>query len=419
MRIPLSRPDIGEREIEYVTRVLKTGQLSLGPALAEFEWRFAEYAGTCFAIATNSGTSALHLCVRALGIGAGDEVLTPSFSFVASVNCLLYEGATPVFVDIDPATLNIDPKKIRECIGQDYAWDREHRQLVNRRTGRLLKAILPVHVFGLPCDMRAILTIAREFNLRVIEDACEALGAESVGRRVGTFGEAAAFAFYPNKQMTTAEGGMVVTNDANVAKLCRSMRNQGRDEDGGWLRHERVGFNYRLSDLHCALGLAQLERIEELLAGRARVARAYARELAEVPGIRLPKEAAAGTRSWFVYVIQTEDDGTPHTRDRLIAELRERGIGCQAYFPPIHEQPYLQDGGLELGPVLPHTQAASRTSIALPFFASMTAEQVGEVCAAVREILAAGADHYAQADSESASGERARVRSARVGASAR
>jgi perosamine synthetase len=387
MKIPLSRPDIGEREIEYVTRALRSGQLSLGPKLQDFEQKFAAYAGTRFAVATNSGTSALHLCVRALGVGAADEVITSSFSFVASTNCLLYERATPVFVDIDPETLNISPEKIREAIARDYAWDHVKRQQINRRTGRVLKAILPVHVFGVPCDMRSIVTIAREFNLHVIEDACEALGATCRGRSVGTFGDAAAFAFYPNKQMTTAEGGMVVTNDARIAKLCRSMRNQGRDEDSGWLRHCRLGFNYRLSELHCALGLAQLERIDELLVARARVAAVYARELAEVENIRLPGKYADTLRGWFVYVIQVLADSAQPARDHLIARLRESGIGCQAYFPPIHEQPYLQDACAEAGPFLPNTRAASQSCIALPFFASMTAEEIREVCRMLKKIL--------------------------------
>ena len=272
MRIPLCQPDIGQREIERVMEVLRSGHLSLGPRVAEFEQAFAEYVGTQYAIAVNSGTSALHLCVKALGIGAGDEVLTTSFSFVASVNCLLYEQAVPVFVDIDPVTLNIDPEAIRETIARDFRWDRLKSRHVNKRTGRTLKAILPVHVFGQPCDMRSILEIAREFNLVILEDACEALGAEYCGQPVGTFGDAAVFAFYPNKQITTAEGGMIVTDSPQIASECRSTRNQGRDEQSQWLNHVRLGYNYRLSDLHCALGLAQLERIQELLGARARVA---------------------------------------------------------------------------------------------------------------------------------------------------
>src|SRR4029077_19158789 len=307
VRIPLSHPEIGEREIEYVTRALRSGQLSLGPRLAEFEERFAAFVGARYAVATNSGTSALHLCVKALGIGPEDEVLTTPFSFVASANCLLYERAVPAFVDIHPATLNLDPIALEESIARHCTWERVHGRLINRRSGRPVRAILPVHVFGLPCDMAPILGIARDFNLRVLEDACEALGADYAGRRVGTFGDAAAFAFYPNKQMTTAEGGMVVHNDAQIAATCRSLRNQGRDDASGWLRHTSLGYNYRLSDLHCALGLAQLERIEELLSARARAAAAYSRALAGVPQITLPCDAAETRRSWFVYVIQLRE----------------------------------------------------------------------------------------------------------------
>jgi perosamine synthetase len=388
VKIPLSKPDIGEREIALVTDVLKSGQLSLGPKLVEFEKRFAANVGTRFAIATNSGTSALHLGVRALGIGEGDDVLTTSFSFVASVNCLLYERATPVFVDIDPSTLNIDPAKIREIIEHEYFWDCVKQRQVNRQTGHVLKAILPVHVFGLPCDMSAILMIAREFNLRVIEDACEALGAEYCGKQVGTFGDAAVFAFYPNKQMTTAEGGMIVTNDSEVARFCRSTRNQGRDDNSGWLRHERLGFNYRLSELHCAIGLAQLERVGELLAARERVAKVYSRGLANVGGIRLPAESTNAIRSWFVYAIQIQGNAAQLKRDHLITKLRERGIGCQAYFPAIHEQPYLHKLIHAAELYLPCTEAASRSCVALPFFTSMSESEVYDVCEAVREILA-------------------------------
>jgi len=388
MKIPLSLPQIGEREIAYVTRSLRSGQLSLGPLLEEFEERFASYIGTRYSIATNSGTSALHLCVKAMGIGPGDDVLTTSFSFVASTNCLLYEGATPVFVDINPATLNLDPIEIRKVLAHDYVWDNTRRRHVNRLSGRVLKAILPVHVFGSPCDMAEILEIAREYNLMVLEDACEAIGAEFAGRRVGTFGEAAAFAFYPNKQMTTAEGGMVVTNDPRIATHCRSMRNQGRDEDAGWLRHVRLGFNYRLSELHCALGLAQLERIEELLSARARVAACYSRALFGIPEIALPRDLAQAMRSWFAYVIRLPGPNGPGLRDRLMNGLRERGIGCQAYFQAIHRQPYFRQMKLSPHWALPITNSAAERCLALPLFSSMTEEQVAEVCSAVTEIVA-------------------------------
>ncbi|MGA8222139.1 MAG: DegT/DnrJ/EryC1/StrS family aminotransferase [Candidatus Acidiferrales bacterium] len=389
--MPLSRPDIGDREIKYVTRVLRTGQLSLGPCVAEFEERFAAFVGTRFAIATNSGTSALHLCVKALGIGPEDEVLTSSFSFVASTNCLLYERAVPTFADIDPATLNLDPAAIQTTITRDCTWERVRGRLINRRSGRVVKAILPVHVFGLPCDMAPILHIARTYNLQVLEDACEALGAEYSGRRVGTFGGAAAFAFYPNKQMTTAEGGMVVTDNPHIAAVCRSLRNQGRDEDSAWLRHVRLGFNYRLSDLHAALGLAQLERLDELCSGRARVAAAYSHGLAGIPQITLPHDSPGMNRSWFVYVIQVgaalADLAAETLRDHLMAHLRARGIACQSYFPPIHRQPYFRQFAQAPQPSLPQTESASARCLALPFFTSMTQDQVDEVCDAVREFL--------------------------------
>jgi perosamine synthetase len=387
MRIPLSQPDIGEREIEYVTNVLRSGQLCLGPKLAEFEEKFADYVGTRYAVATNSGTSALHLCVKALGIGRGDEVLTTSFSFVASANCLLYEKALPVFVDISPTTLNIDPAAIRKILAADYIWDRMKCRHTNRRTGHVLKAILPVHVFGQPCDMGAILEIAREFNLRVLEDACEAVGAEYRGQPLGTFGDAAVFAFYPNKQMTTAEGGMIVTDDAQQASVCRGLRNQGRSEDSEWLRHTRLGFNYRLSDLHCALGLAQLERIEELLAGRAAVADLYADGLAGISGIALPTELAGSKRSWFAYVIQLQGMFRKSTRDRLMFGLRERGIACQAYFPPIHQQPYFREAGVGMEHPLPQTELAADGCLALPMFSAMSAGQVSEVCETIHDLM--------------------------------
>lgn len=388
MRIPLSKPDIGEREIEHVTRTLRTGCLSTGLPVAEFEKQFAAFAGTRFAVATNSGTSALHLCVKALDIGPADEVITTAFSFVASVNCLLYERALPFFADIDPATLNLDPVQIREIIARDYIHDRVNKRGMNRRSGRVLKAILPVHIFGLPCDMEPILEIAREFNLAILEDACEALGAEYCGRRVGTFGDAAVFAFYPNKQMTTAEGGMVVTNSPRIAKLCRSLRNQGRDEDTQGLRHVLLGYNYRLSNLHCALGIAQLERIDQLLDSRARVAELYSRGLSRIPGVELPYDPPGTKRSWFVYVIRLQGASGAARRDRLLAGLRERGIACQGYFPAIHHQPYFRSVAAMPERELPNTEWASGCCLALPFFTSMTSRQVAEVCSAVREILA-------------------------------
>ncbi len=384
MKIPLSQPDISEREIQLVTEVLRSGRLSLGPKVAEFEQAFAEFVGTRYAVATNSGTSALHLAVRALGIGEGDDVLTTSFSFVASTNCLLYEKATPVFVDVEPETMNIDPDEIRRAIVEDYRWDRLQSRHVQKRTGHILKAILPVHVFGQPCAMGPIVEIAREFDLMILEDACEALGAEYRGQPVGTFGDASVFAFYPNKQMTTAEGGMIVTDNPQVAMECRSARNQGRDEGSEWLRHVRLGFNYRLSDLHCALGLAQLERIQELLGERARVAALYSRHLAQTPGVILPVASARDNRSWFAYVIQIAGAEPKHRRDSIMNYLRGREIACQAYFPPIHQQPYFAEFVAGQMRDLTHTDDAADRCIALPLFSRMTESMVLEVCDAVR-----------------------------------
>lgn len=388
MKIPLSKPDIGEREIEAVTNCLRSGRLSLGPLLEEFESKFADYIGSRFAIATSSGTAALHLCVKALGIGPRDHVITTAFSFVASTNCLLYENAQPVFADIDARSLNLDPSGIRSVINRSYIHDSHSKRWVHRRSGHVLNAILPVHVFGLPCDMDPILELAREFRLQIIEDACEALGAEYHHRHVGTIGDAGVFAFYPNKHITTAEGGMIVTNQPEIAALCRSLRNQGRADDAGWLVHDRLGFNYRLSELHCALGLAQMERIDDFLNRRDHVAHVYSQALADTPGIALPLSVNNSKRSWFAYVIQLIGPRASKNRDELAAALHSRGIDCRPYFPAIHRQPYFR--GLQLDPSgpLPHTVSASDSCLALPFFPSMTTEEVHEVAAAVHENLA-------------------------------
>src|SRR3984957_2725736 len=303
MKIPLSAPDIREREMEYVNSVLSSNHLSMGPWLDKFEHRFAEYIGTEHAIAVNSGTSALHLCVRALEIGPKDAVITTSFSFVASVSCFLYEGALPILVDIDSTTLNLDPAAVRDYLRNQCTRSADG-SLIDRASGRVVKAMMPVHVFGLPCQMDELMEIGREYGLFVIEDACEAIGAEFDRQRTGTFGNAGVFAFYPNKQMTTGEGGMITTNDARVAELCRSMRNQGRDTDGAWLRHVRMGYNYRLSELQAALGVGQLERIHSLLAARAKVARGYSELLSGEPQLQLLESAPGMQRSWFVYVVR-------------------------------------------------------------------------------------------------------------------
>jgi perosamine synthetase len=386
MNIPLSKPDIGEAEIARVVDVLRSGRLSLGPQVEEFERKFANYVGTKCAVAVNSGTSALHLAVRALEIGPEDEVITTPFSFVASTNCILYEGAAPIFLDINPATMNLDVLQLREFLEECCTFDSRVGMLLNKETGRVVKAILPVHVFGLPCDMTEIRELAARYNLRVIEDACEALGAEHRGRRVGTFGDVAVFAFYPNKQMTTGEGGMLVTNSEALADACRSMRNQGRDTSA-WLSHGRLGYNYRLSELHSALGLAQLERIGELLVKRERVAAAYKQALALAPHLLLPQESPGDTRSWFVFVVQLNVAEPRCARDRVMSKLRERGVDCQAYFPAIHKQAYMAANvTAPLGP-LTNTELAADRSVAIPFFPTMSSEQIMRVADTLKDVV--------------------------------
>lgn len=386
MKIPLSSPDIGDLEVEYVSRVLRSNQLSLGPVLAEFEEKFATYAQTKYAIACSSGTAALHMCVRALDLGNEAEVITSSFSFVASVNCLLYEGVLPRLVDIDPVTLNLDVNAVREFLQKKCRRNRSG-EVISNGSGRIVKGILPVHVFGLPVDMDAITEIAAEYGLVVLEDACEAIGAEFRGRRVGTFGNAAVFAFYPNKQMTTGEGGMVVTDDARIAELCRSLRNQGRDADGRWLKHVNLGYNYRLSDVQAALGLAQLERIDELLTKRASVAEKYLRLLHSEDSLTLPETPSHTKRSWFVFVIRTTGELAEQKRDALRASLADAGIASQIYFPPIHEQPYFKQLGNPETVALPVTENVSKTCLAIPFFTRLSDAQIQSVVATIREAL--------------------------------
>lgn len=357
-RIPLSRPELNTADIEAVLNVLKTPNLSLGPKIKEFEEKVADYVNSRYAVAVNSGTSGLHLSVIAAGIKAGDEVITTPFSFIASANCILYVGAKPVFVDIDPVTLNIDPDKIEENITENT------------------KAILPVHVFGIPCDMDKINKIARKHNLEVIEDACEAIGAEYKGKKVGTFGLTGVFAFYPNKQMTTGEGGVVVTNKKSVAEIIRSIRNQGRSKNGRWLSHERLGYNYRLSDIHAALGISQIKRLDEILEKRKRVANYYMEFLKDINEIELPVMPKDARVSWFVFVVRLKKGFTKKHRDKLMNLLMERGIECGNYFPPIHLQPfYRRLFGYKKGD-FPVCESVSERTFALPFFNNLKEEQV-------------------------------------------
>ncbi len=387
--IPMSSPDLTAAETEAVLAVLQTSRLSLGPYLAEFEQRFAAYLGLDHAVGVSSGTAGLHLAVIAAGIEAGDLVITTPFSFVASANCLLYQQAIPIFVDIDPRTMNLDPARLAAAVrdisqGKANCW--LPPALRNGRSPGTLKAILPVHVFGQPVDMDPILETARTHGLVVIEDACEAIGAEYRGRRAGTLGHSAVFAFYPNKQMTTGEGGLVVTNNESWANLCRSLRNQGRDVFNSWLHHTRLGYNYRLGELNAALGLAQLDRLEQLLARRAQVAAWYNQRLPEIPGVRIPYIGPDTGMSWFVYVIRLEPG---HDRDRIMDSLAEKGIPARPYFSPIHLQPfYRQKFGYRAGD-FPITESVARSTLALPFFGTMSESQVEQVCTALQETILA------------------------------
>lgn len=365
--IPLSSPDVSDQDRKRVLAVLSGTALSLGPMLPAFETALAEAAGTQFAVAVNSGTSALHLCVKAAGISEGDEVITSPFSFVASANCILYERAIPRFVDIDPETYNID------------AW-----QIAAAVTSRTA-AVLPVHVFGRPCDMHAINGVAQRHGLAVIEDACEAIGATFEGRKAGGLGNSGVFAFYPNKQITAGEGGAIVTNDESVARLCRSWRNQGRGEDGAWLQHERLGYNYRLSDIHCALGLSQISRLESILKKRQQVAQLYDEALAALPEVIRPRHTDG--LSWFVYVIRLRDEFTREQRDQVLHALRADGIGCNCYFSPIHLQPYYRETfGFRRGD-FPVTEHVADRTIALPFFNHLSQDQIEIVASALSRAI--------------------------------
>ncbi len=369
-RVPLSSPDITSKDIEAINQVLSTSFLSIGPKVKEFEKKIADYIGVKYAVAVNSGTSGLHLCVRSLDIKDGDEVITAPFSFIASANCMLFERAKPVFVDIDEKTLCLDVDKIEEKITE--------------RT----KAIMPVHIFGHSCEMDKIMELAKKYDLAVIEDACEAIGGEYKGRKVGSFGDASVFAFYPNKQITTAEGGMIVTNDENIARLCQSMRNQGRDDNNEWLSHMRLGYNYRMSELSAALGVAQIERIDEILGKRQKIAEYYNERLKGIDGIEIPYASLDIKMSWFVYVIKLDNERfSRKDRNQIMEELKKRGIACKAYFPPIHLEPfYVKMFNYQKGS-FPVTERVSDSTITLPFYNNLPKKEIDYVCDSLDDII--------------------------------
>ena len=367
--IPLARPSVGPREEELLLETLRSGRLSLGPRLPEFEAAFGRRLGAEHVSAVSSGTAGLHLAVRAAGVEAGDEVITTPFSFVASANCLLFEGARPVFCDIDSRTLNVDPAAAATAVTE-------------RTTG-----LLPVHVFGYPADMPAFERLAADRGLWLVEDACEALGAfHADGTPVGARGNLSVFGFYPNKQMTTGEGGAVVCPGAAAKERIDSERNQGRAPDMGWLDHDRLGFNYRLDDLSCALGVAQLERLDELLAGRARVAALYSEALADVDGLDLPCPDEGGDRrGWFVYVVQLPRG---IDRDAAVLALRERGVDSKPYLPAIHLFSFYRRRFGHREGEFPVCEDVASRSLALPFYPELTDGQIERVVEALREVLA-------------------------------
>jgi perosamine synthetase len=367
--IPLSRPYLDEREEELVLEVLRSGRLSLGPAIDRFEELAAERAGAPYAAAVSSGTAGLHLLCRMAGIGPGDEVITSPFSFVASANCFLFEGATPVFADVDPATLNLDPAAVEAAITE--------------RT----KAVVAVDIFGYPCELAELAALCDRRGLVLIDDACEALGAEYKGRPLGAQGPSAVFAFYPNKQVATGEGGVVTTHSAEERRLLVSLRNQGRSYEGGaWFHHVRLGYNYRWTDVQAAIGIAQLEKLDRILELRRAAAERYDALLAGVDGVERPLvDDADHVRSWFVYVVKLAPE---IDRDRVMAELRGNGVATAEYVPCIHLQPYMRERyGFAEG-MFPVAESTSARTLALPFFTGIEPEDQERVAETLRAALA-------------------------------
>ncbi|MBL8745056.1 MAG: DegT/DnrJ/EryC1/StrS family aminotransferase [Phycisphaerae bacterium] len=359
--IPLSEPDITDLEVAMVERVLRSKRLSIGPVNEQFEKTVAARTGRGHAVSCSSGTAGLHMLMLAMGIGPGDEVVTTPFSFIASSNCILYVGAKPVFVDICPKSLNMDPQRVEDAI--------------TPRT----KAILAVETFGNPAFMPDYRAIAARHEIRMIEDSCEGLGGKYRGKPVGSFGHAGVFGFYPNKQITTGEGGMIVTDDDRIADLCRSYRNQGRGVMGGvtgsWLAHDRLGYNYRLSEIQAALGVAQMRRLDEIVEQRQRVARLYMEQLLDLPDIILPTVDHDTFMSWFVFVVRLSDRFSQDERDRIIEGLHRHDVGAAPYFPCIHLQPFYRELGFKEG-MFPVAESVSRRTLALPFFNRLTEKNI-------------------------------------------
>ncbi|MEK7144842.1 MAG: DegT/DnrJ/EryC1/StrS family aminotransferase [Patescibacteria group bacterium] len=367
----MARPHLAGREEEYVLRVLRSGILSIGPFIEKFEKTFAKKMGTRYACAVSSGTAGLHLALIAAGIKEGDEVITSPFSFIASANAILYVRAKPVFVDVDSMTGNIDAGKIEAAI--------------TRKT----RAILPVHIFGQPAQMDVIMKTAKKHKLRVIEDACESLDATYRGKKAGTFGDAGVFAFYPNKQMTTGEGGMIVTNDKRIDELCRSLRNQGRAPNMQWLDHKYLGYNYRLDEMSAAVGLAQMENITLLIKKRQQLAKWYGEELQRISSrVEIPHTAPHATHTWFVYVIRIKNSRV--RRDVVIESLAKKGVHTKPYLPSIHLFSFYKElFGYKKGDY-PISEGISSSVLALPFYIGLTRQDVKSIV----EVLDATLQHH-------------------------
>jgi len=371
--IPLSRPDIDDADVEMVVRTLRSGRLSIGPLQEVFEHEVALCAGRTHGVSCSSGTAGLHMALLALGIGPGDEVITTAFSFIASANCILYVGAKPVFVDIDPVSLNMDPDRVERAITPKT------------------KAILCVETFGNPVHMERYRQVADKHEIKLIEDSCEGLGGAFAGRRIGSFGHVGVFGFYPNKQITTGEGGMVVTDDDRIAAMCRSLRNQGRGgaQGGGggrwWMEFERLGYNYRLSDIQAALGISQMRRLPEILDRRRAVAQRYIERFMAHPDVILPTIDPRTTMSWFVFVVRLGDRYTREERDRIIEGMHRHDVGAAAYFPCIHLQPHYRALGYAEGD-FPIAERVSARTLALPFFTKL-AERDQDFAASTFELM--------------------------------
>lgn len=368
MKYPIAKPHIDEEEEKLVLEVLRSGALSIGSKIEEFEKKFADLVGSPYACAVSNGTAGLHLALIACGIKEDDEVITSPFSFIASANSVLYVGAKPIFADVDPLTFNINPKEIEKKITSKT------------------KAILPVHIFGQSCDMEPIMALAKKHNLKVIEDACESIAAEHKNQKVGTFGDAAVFSFYPNKQMTTGEGGIIVTGDKKIDGLCRSLRNQGRSENRQWLDHERLGYNYRMHELSAAIGVAQLKKLPKIIEERRKIAALYNEELKKYADLMsAPQVHLHNTHSWFVYVAKINNPAID--RDKVIEKLAEIGISTKPYLPSIHLFDFYRKSFSFKKGDFPVSERVSNSSIALPFYIGLEKSDIEFICQKTAEVV--------------------------------